>query len=163
MNTTAAKQSGGTSGARKNSGRIIGIAGGVLIVGIIIFSFMFIRMNYVPADLDTSTRLTSAQGLYVISYSPETGSVPLNQMQKWTLHVETPDGQPVENAAITVDGDMPQHGHGLSSRPQVTQYLGNGDYQVEGLRFHMPGWWVVDFVVNSEGQSDSVRFNLTLR
>jgi hypothetical protein len=160
MNTTAVNPAR-PSVVKKN--RIIGIAGGVLLVIIAFASFMFMRMNYVPADLDTSTRLTSANGLYVINYTPETGSVPINQMQKWTLHVETSDGRPVENAEISVDGDMPQHGHGLPTRPQVTQYLGNGDYQVEGLRFHMPGWWVVDFVINSDGQSDSVRFNLTLR
>jgi hypothetical protein len=143
--------------------RIIGIAGAILLVIIGFASFMFMRMNYVPADLDTSTRLTSANGLYVINYTAETGSVPVNQMQKWTLHVETPDGRPVEDAEISVDGDMPQHGHGLPTRPQVTQYLGNGDYQVEGLKFNMPGWWVVDFVIISNGQSDSVRFNMVLR
>ena len=31
---------------------------------------------------------------------------------------------------IGVDGDMPQHGHGLPTRPQVTDYLGDD----------VPGW-----------------------
>jgi hypothetical protein len=81
-------------------------------------------------------------------------------MHQWTLHVETADGQPVENATITLDGDMPQHGHGLPTSPQVTEYLGNGDYLVEGLRFQMGGWWVMDFAITAEGQSDTVRFNM---
>jgi hypothetical protein len=42
------------------------------------------------------------------------------------------NGEPVENATIAVDGDMPEHGHGLPTCPQVTKYLGNGDYLVEG-------------------------------
>jgi hypothetical protein len=76
--------------------------------------------------------------------------------------VETADGQPVENAEIVVDGGMPQHDHGLPTAPQVTQELGNGDYLVEGFKFHMDGWWEIKFVVNSAGQSDGVTFNLLL-
>jgi hypothetical protein len=76
--------------------------------------------------------------------------------------VETTAGQPVENASITVDGGMPEHGHGLLNQPQVTASLGNGDYQVEGVQFPMAGWWVMDFVVEADGQSDRVRFNLQL-
>jgi hypothetical protein len=77
--------------------------------------------------------------------------------------VETADGQPVENAAIVVDGGMPQHGHGLPTQPQVTQNLGGGDYLVEGLKFQMPGWWEVKFRITADGQSDGVIFNLVLQ
>jgi hypothetical protein len=97
-----------------------------------------------------------------VTYIAEINPVPINQMLKWTLHVEDAEGQLVENATSTVDGDMPQHGHGLPTRPQVTRYLGNGDYLVEGLKFHMPGWWVVDFQIEAGDQQDQVRFNLLL-
>jgi hypothetical protein len=89
--------------------------------------------------------------------------IAINQIHNWTLHVETADGQPVENAEITVDGGMPQHDHGLPTAPQVTQDLGNGDYLVEGLRFHMDGWWEIMFVIESASQSDGVTFNLLLQ
>lgn len=137
--------------------------GGIVLLLVIAAGAMIAYMSYVPADLDYSTTRLSAQGLYRISYTPDLGAVPVNQMQSWTLHVETAAGEPVENAAITVDGDMPQHGHGLPTRPQVTRYLGNGDYLVEGLKFHMPGWWVMDFVITANGQSDQVRFNMLLK
>ena len=119
-------------------------------------------MSFVPNDLDYSTTRLSEQGLYKVTYIAEINPVPINQMLKWTLHVEDAEGQLVENATITVDGDMPQHGHGLPTRPQVTRYLGNGDYRVEGLKFHMPGWWVVDFQIEAGDQQDQVRFNLLL-
>jgi len=45
----------------------------------------------------------------------------------------------------------------------VTEYLGNGDYLVEGLKFQMGGWWVMDFVITAEGQSDTVQFNMMLK
>jgi hypothetical protein len=83
-------------------------------------------------------------------------------MHQWTLHVESADGQPVEDATITVDGDMPQHGHGLPTRPQVTQNLGNGDYLVEGIKFQMGGWWLMDFTITANGQTDAVHFNMML-
>jgi hypothetical protein len=87
----------------------------------------------------------------------------INQIHTWIIHVATPDGQPVTDAAITVDGDMPQHGHGLATRPQVTKHLGNGDYLVEGMKFQMGGWWVVDFTIEAAGQRDTARFNMILK
>jgi hypothetical protein len=151
---------------RSRSTRILlwigAVLGGLILVLAIFMGVMMVLMNEVPADLDTSTTRSSDNGLFKVSYTPTNGTVPVNQMHQWTLHVETVDGQPVENATITLDGDMPQHGHGLPTRPQVTQYLGNGDYLVEGLKFQMGGWWVLDFVITAQGQSDTVRFNMLL-
>jgi hypothetical protein len=58
---------------------------------------------------------------------------------------------------------MPQHGHGLPSRPQVTKNLGSGNYLVEGMKFQMGGWWVMDFTINANGQTDAVHFNMMLK
>jgi len=63
---------------------------------------------------------------------------------------------------IRVDGDMPEHGHGLPTRPRVTAYLGNGDYLVEGMKFQMTGWWYVEFDVSAGGTQDTVRFDFVL-
>ncbi|MBX2998879.1 MAG: FixH family protein [Caldilineaceae bacterium] len=139
---------------------VIGIL--ILLVAIALGSMMM-RMSDTPANLDLSTTRLSQQGLYKVSYTPDQGIVAINTMQSWTLYVERSSGQPVENATVTVDGDMPQHRHGLPTRPQVTQNLGNGNYRVDGLRFHMPGWWVVDFVITADGQTDRVQFNMMLR
>ena len=117
----------------------------------------------IPDDLDTSSTRTSDQGLYQVSISSQLDPIAINQIHNWTLHVETADGQPVENAEITVDGGMPQHDHGLPTAPQVTQDLENGDYLVEGLKFHMDGWWEIKFAIKSASQSDGVTFNLLLQ
>lgn len=129
---------------------------------ILVTAGMFAWMYYVPNDLDLSSRLPSEQGIYSVAYTPQSGKIAVNQMHSWTLHVETADGQPVDDAQIVVDGDMPQHGHGLPTRPQVTRSLGNGDYQIDGVKFHMPGWWVMDFEIQAGGKTDKVRFNLML-
>lgn len=139
---------------------ILGLALLVLLAGG--FTMMRMRMSYVPPDLDLATTRSSNSGLYQVRYTPEPASIPINQIHSWTIHIETADGQPVEGATISVDGDMPQHLHGLPTAPQVTQDLGGGAYLVEGLKFHMPGWWVVDYTINAADQSDTVRFNLQL-
>ena len=136
------------------------IVGGLMLLFALFMGVMMARMSEVPPNLDTSTKRPSDKGLFNVSYTPSSSTIPVNQMHQWTLHVETADGQPVENATITLDGDMPQHGHGLPTSPQVTQYLGNGDYLVEGLKFQMGGWWVMDFVITAQGQSDTVQFNM---
>lgn len=79
------------------------------------------------------------------------------------MTITTPDGSPIENAEISVDGGMPQHGHGLPTSPKVTEYLGDGEYRVEGLRFQMTGFWEVKFDIRAGGQSDSITFNMILR
>jgi hypothetical protein len=129
----------------------------------IVMSMMMSRIRDVPADLDYSTTRLSDKGLFEASYTASTGTIPVNQMHQWTLHVESADGKPVEDATIHVDGDMPQHGHGLPTQPRVTKNLGNGDYLVDGLKFQMGGWWVMDFTVTAGGQTDAVHFNMMLK
>jgi hypothetical protein len=162
MSTTLPAPDHQRSGKNKTLIRIA-ITGGFILLIAIALGMMMMRMSDTPTDLDMSTTLLSEQGIYRVSYTSDQGTVGINTMQRWTLHVETRSGQPVENATISVDGDMPQHRHGLPTRPQVTGYLGNGNYRVEGLRFHMPGWWVVDFVISADGQTDQVQFNMMLR
>lgn len=116
----------------------------------------------VPSNLDTSAARTSDAGLFNVSWSADSGEPPLNQIHTWTLHVETANGQPVEGATILVDGGMPQHGHGLPTRPEVTEDLGGGDYRVEGMKFQMLGFWEVEFDITANGQRDTITFNLIL-
>ena len=141
-------------------GSILG--GLVLLLGVAYVAMMSL-MNDVPVDLDYSTTRLSDNGFFKVSYLASTGDVPVNQMHEWTLHVETADGQPVNEAVIAVDGDMPQHGHGLPTRPQVTKNLGNGDYLVEGVKFQMGGWWLMDFTIAANGSTDAVHFNMMLK
>ena len=115
------------------------------------------------SPIDTSRTRTSDAGLYKATITPGVDPAPINEMHTWTLHVETPDGKPVENAQVAVDGGMPEHGHGLPTQPKVTKYLGNGDYLVEGMRFNMPGMWQLKFRVTAGGQTDQIVFNLALR
>lgn len=113
-------------------------------------------------ELSYAESLPSDESVFVVSYSPVSAPIAINAMHEWTLHVASADGQPVEGASILVSGGMPEHGHGLPTVPQVTEDLGGGDYRVEGMKFQMPGWWIVTFIISADGQTDSVTFNLRL-
>lgn len=141
---------------------VMGVVG-MLLVLLVAFAAMLYRMNYVPADLDLSTTLPTAQGLFHVHYTPNQEPIAINKLHSWTIRVTDANGEPIADAVIGVDGDMPQHGHGLPTRPQVTRYLGNDEYLVEGMKFQMGGWWVVDFTIDAAGQHDTVRFNMLLK
>jgi hypothetical protein len=115
-----------------------------------------------PTDLDYSRTRVSEAGSYRATVRPDGDSIPKGKLQRWTLHLETAAGAPVDSASISVDGGMPQHGHGLPTKPRVTRSLGNGDHLVEGMKFNMGGWWVVKFRVAGAPGRDSVVFNLKL-
>jgi hypothetical protein len=92
-----------------------------------------------PQDLDLSLRHPSAQGRYVVQMLPPAATPAVNQIHAWQIRVNAPDGAPVRNARIAVDGGMPQHGHGLPTRPQVTSETADGVYRMEGMKFSMTG------------------------
>lgn len=94
--------------------------------------------------------LTSARALRV---------GPLQTMQ---LLVTDRSGRPVGGATVSVDGGMPQHGHGLPTRPRATAGAEAGAYNVAGVRFNMGGWWVLRFAISSPAGTDSVTFNVQL-
>lgn len=138
------------------------VAALILAVLAVIAAVMVIRMYDVPASLDTAETRLSEQRLFRGTYRSTLEPMTIGTIHSWVLHVETADGQPVEDAQITVDGGMPQHGHGLPTIPKATKYLGNGDYQIDGLKFNMSGWWVVEFNIEHASKQDKVIFNLML-
>ena len=104
---------------------------------------------------------TSAGHLYIATLQ---ASQPLRTRTMQAFHVALigADGQPVDGAHITVDGGMPQHGHGLPTRPRVTRHLGNGGYEIDGVRFSMGGWWELKLSITTAAGTDVITFNLNL-
>jgi hypothetical protein len=104
----------------------------------------------------------SDKEMFFISYESELQPISINRIHNWVVHVESPDGSPVDDATVTLVGGMPVHDHGLPTLPQATQNLGNGDYLVEGMKFHMNGWWQVTISITVNSRSDVVTFDLQL-
>jgi hypothetical protein len=76
---------------------------------------------------------SSAQGRYVATLEPATALHP-RQMQTIRVSVRDAEGRAIDEAQISIDGGMPQHGHGLPTRPRVTRHLGDGMYEMRPLR-----------------------------
>ncbi len=121
------------------------------------------KMTKAPADLDLSDEKLTDNKIFSISYKSMSEPVPINRIHTWELSVKTADSRPVSGADISLDGDMPEHGHGMPTQPEVTGDLGKGKYLVEGIKFSMPGWWVMKFNIKAGDREDSVTFNLMLK
>jgi hypothetical protein len=84
------------------------------------------------------------------------------QMQTVLVNIADADGRAVESATLTIDGGMPEHGHGLPTRPRMTRAVSAGTYQIEGVRFNMGGWWEFKLAIAGSRGADTVTFNLDL-
>ena len=104
---------------------------------------------------------TSAGGRYIATLEPGRPLRP-RRMQTVRITLRDAEGGAIDDAQISIDGGMPQHGHGLPTRPRVTRILGDGIYEIEGVRFNMGGWWEFKLAIADSRGGDTVTFNLDL-
>lgn len=140
--------------------RLLLFAGVVALVVVAGFAAMHFFMAP-PSDLDLSRSKSTVGGLYTVSIEPESEPLEQGALHAWAATVATATGEPVTGARITVDGGMPQHGHGLPTAPQASE-AGNGLYRIEGVRFNMGGWWVLKLGIAASAGDDEVEFNIAL-
>lgn len=112
-----------------------------------------------PKDLDLSLDKPSAANVYRVALVPPAQAPAINQMHSWTVRLAAQNGHPVRGAKFSVDGGMPQHGHGLPTQPRVTRELADGTYQLDGMKFSMTGWWEVKLAIEGPQGADKVTFN----
>jgi hypothetical protein len=104
----------------------------------------------------------SRAGHYLVTARSHLDPLATNRIHSWTLHVENAAGQIVEDASIEVIGGMPAHDHGLPTAPRVTAYLGDGDYLLEGMKFHMRGGWRIELTLRTNDVTDVAVFEFEL-
>lgn len=92
------------------------------------------------------------------SHSP----LSINTFHRWQIKLLNLHGEFIEDADIKLTGGMPTHNHGLPTSPKVTQYLGQGRYLIEGIKFHMQGDWLLNFVIRADGKEEKLSLNLHL-
>jgi hypothetical protein len=72
------------------------------------------------------------------------------------------EGKPLEQGSVSVDARMPQHGHGMTTRPVADPGRCEGTvcshpegiYRMDGMKFHMQGEWTVVFTVEGPAGPD---------
>ena len=112
-----------------------------------------------PQQLDLSLNRPTVDGRYLVTLQPPATTPAINQLHAWQVKLETAAGEPVARARIAVNGGMPQHGHGLPTRPRVTRELAQGTYLLEGMKFSMTGWWEIKLAIEGSQGVDQVTFN----
>lgn len=113
-----------------------------------------------PENLDTSTVVATRYGTLQASYEIEFLKVPLNRVHVWRLSLKDKHNQPVTGADIVLAADMPEHLHGMTTKPLAKETDTPGLYLVRGINFHMPGYWEVTLDVSGAGSRHLLRFNL---
>jgi hypothetical protein len=103
----------------------------------------------------------STRGVYTATLEPRE-PIALRKLQTVAVRLRDANGEPIIGASISVGGGMPEHRHGLPTQPRVTRSLGEGVYEIEGVRFSMGGWWELKLAIESPAGTDSVTFNLSL-
>lgn len=90
--------------------------------------------------------------------------VPLPLNEHFALEVEVrplAGGSSVEGLELRVGADMPAHGHGINTEPEIMK-TGAGTFRVEGLLFHMPGAWELVLDVVAAGKTERAVVPLVL-
>lgn len=126
---------------------------------------LFILMTTGAAIADESDGDQSwltRSGYYRVSYTSMLNPLTINRIHSWVFHIEDADGGAVSNATVSLTGGMPEHNHGLPTDPRMTESLGDGDYLLEGMRFHMRGYWELTVTIDAGGRRDTVIISLTI-
>ena len=72
-------------------------------------------------------------------------------------------GERIDDSAIRIeaDADMPAHRHGMVRVPRVTK-TGPGEFRVDGMMMHMPGYWQLYVDVTRNGITERAQFDVDL-
>lgn len=124
-------------------------------------------MFLVCASLGTSAvaevpgAVLTENGHYQVRIETDLANAPLNEFITVGAKVFGLDDQLVDGATVAINGGMPSHGHGLPTSPIAGETCG-GTYLIEGLKFTMPGHWVIVLDVNGPAGPDRATFEFDL-
>lgn len=126
----------------------------------VVLPFLFAAL---PASGEGPVTLSrpSPHGHFVVTLLPPS-PIPVQKIHAWRVKVATPAGDPVRKALVYLNGGMPEHGHGLPTRPKVTRETEPGTYLVEGMKFSMPGKWEILVAVQKLPDSDVTAFDVVV-
>lgn len=146
---------------KTGSRRFVIASAGLLMAVVAIYAAY--RLFTPPApEIDVAYNTVSRDGIYQVMFETEAQPIPLNETHDWVVTITTPDGTPVTDASLSIDGGMPAHAHGLPTEPQLAENLGEGQYRVEGMRFNMGGHWEIRIGISADPGLDEAVFNLDL-
>lgn len=129
----------------------------LIFISMLLASPAALPANSLLPDLSGMTK----EGLRIEIFS-ELSPLRINQIHSWRVRILGSNQQKLSVEELVVIGGMPEHDHGLPTQPQITSTLDNGDYLLEGVRFHMQGLWQlqIDFQFNGAAHQALIDFQL---
>jgi hypothetical protein len=125
-----------------------------------------------PAAPDAATPAWGAEkstqlNRYLVSLEFEPAKPPMGELFDVVASVKARDGTLLDDAKVTLNALMPQHGHGMATSPIDDPGVcdaankcrhPNGIYRTSGFKFHMAGDWSVTVDINGSEGMDSTSF-----
>ena len=128
------------------------------------FSWCFLHIacndEYKIIDDHAGTWQSTLRGHYQVSIYPSNPPIKLGQIHSWIVEFRDSDNLPTTPDHISVSGGMPSHKHGLSTTPRVTEMLNEGRFRIDGVKFHMPGDWVLNLGITGPPGQDILQLDL---
>lgn len=115
-----------------------------------------LRLNHGVRNIPPERMLRSqVTPHYRVSYQPVTDPIPLNAHFRLTVNLQElkTSRAPQSPVLISAEADMPEHNHGMQVTPEVVP-LGQGQYEVKGLLFHMAGYWELKLSLQPESGAE---------
>jgi|CXWL01.1.fsa_nt_gi probable HAF family extracellular repeat protein len=119
--------------------------------------------RWAPPVAGAPFEVASAAGSYVVELAPPPAELPLNEpFNLWVRVLDAGSRQPLTGRIeLTVDAQMPAHGHGMTTRPLVIPG-GDGSFLVRGLQLHMVGDWRLDVDITRDGTTERAEVPVAL-
>ncbi|MCI5106553.1 MAG: FixH family protein [Pseudomonadales bacterium] len=128
----------------------------------VVLNLLFLLLSSTPPAVAAEPLQAELANGWTIELRSQLQPLVINRLHSWQLILRDSNGQPLNGASIEVTGGMPDHDHGLPTAPLVSATAEDGIYLLQGMRFHMPGYWQLRAVVEKDGFSDEVVFDLQL-
>ncbi len=106
----------------------------------------------------------SNAGQYWAAWKPATGPVEMGPSFAIEIKLSTTEaGAPLDLQAgqIDIQARMPEHQHGMLQSPEITR-LSPGHYRVDGMRFHMLGYWQLQLDISRPPLTERAQFDIQL-
>ena len=89
---------------------------------------------------------------------PETTTFPFNEEFSYQFSLFDSSNNPISEDGISVDAEMPAHGHGMGQTPEVTH--SENTYTATGMLFAMEGDWDIHIYRTTDGSVDQATISV---
>ena len=94
--------------------------------------------------------------------TPSLSPIAINQIHSWLLTIHPNEGSSKNDMQISVSGGMPLHDHGMQTTPMVAAKNSQKEYQVDGMKFHMRGYWEVTVKIDTGSTTEEIVIGFNL-